>query len=114
MDTFSWPRQAGKTTELIRFSYKNDIPILVLDHAHKRVTLSIAEKMWMFPTVLTLDDIAPPRRKVYIDNAELMLESLLKVDVEWLAFTSTNHKKLAVSTIEEWQKVATKKFEYIP
>ncbi len=114
MDTFSWPRQAGKTTELIRLSCKNDIPILVLNNAHKRVTLSIAEKMGMFPTVLTINEIAPTRCKVYIDNAELMLESLLKVEVEWLAFTSTNHKKLAVSTIEEWQKVATNKFEYIP
>ncbi|MGK5510486.1 hypothetical protein [Brevibacillus formosus] len=83
-------RKSGKTTRILEEASKTGLPILASNIMMKRYLEGTAKQLgFTSVTVITLDDLKDRRvNKVYIDEAQLMLEHLLKVSIASMSVTT--------------------------
>lgn len=105
-------RAAGKTTELIKESYRTGAYILVHHHSQADVIIQQAEKLGMesmrYP--ITLDDLRRNAsmyhmvKGILIDNAELILKSLIPVPINTITITSNEEHWTMQALKEKYEK----------
>lgn len=93
------PRGKGKTTQLLYSSDTTRIPILVATEAQKRLLIDNAQFLGLnIPQPLSVADIINGRRggshieSCYVDNAEIVLSSLINMNVVALTLSDEEEK----------------------
>lgn len=105
-------RAAGKTTELIKESYRTGAYILVHHHSQADVIIQQAEKLGMgkIPYPITMSDLSrkPAMRiqikGILIDNAELLLRSMFPYPVNTITVSANEEHWTMQAFKEKYEK----------
>lgn len=105
-------RAAGKTTDLIKESYETGAYILVHHHSQADAIKRQAEMMGMesMPYPITLDDLRRNAsmyhmiKGILIDNAELILRSMIPVPINTITVTSNEEHWTMQAFKEKYEK----------
>jgi len=101
-DVYIGPRKSGKTTNLLIIANAKNVPILVHNQPMKRHLEDYAKRLGLKNVrVITLYELDRGSvGGVIVDEAQLLLEQLLKVRIDSLSITTYNHIELAEITYE--------------